>query len=52
MAAVNDTPQVVLNAFCFAGRQFCLLGEVRDVQEGGTVTVNGHVRDEEFNAGS
>ncbi len=51
VAAVNDAPQVELNTFCFAGQQLCLPGEVRDVQEGGTVTVNGMIRDAEFNVG-
>jgi hypothetical protein len=48
---VNDAPVVALNAACQAGGQ-CLVGEVRDVDEGGTVTMNGYVTDEELNQGN
>ena len=50
VAAVNDAPRVSLNGFCSAS-DICLLGEVRDVAEGGTVTVNGMIQDKEFGVG-
>ncbi len=52
VAPVNDAPKITLPRLCLIGQICDAPFEVRDVEEGGTVTVNGYVTDAEFQAGT
>ncbi len=48
---VNDAPAVTLQQGCLTG-DLCLFGQLRDVTEGGQITVSGYVNDVEFDPGT
>ena len=49
---VNDVPKITMNPLCLTGQTCLGPYEVRDVEEGGTVTVNGYVTDTELDRGT